>query len=264
MALPETLDMFFDLPRYELSLDIVSGDYNVKTKNVEIVYQNIGETGAFAKATASIFADNESVATVGDEEPFFITPETKFGRAYEADLTEWVTEELRAHVYLEYGESRKSLTEAVEKDIILSIFEFDDRSELSVTAVKYDTRLERLMLNLKNIGPVTCYADAELELKIEGEPEFVRFTPAEIKDETTLSERVKLTPADLAENPTVLVHIRYGERPDMLIKTIDEEHPLVIVSGYPTGVIVAVAVLAAVVTIVGLLLWRRGRRKKKK
>ena len=266
MSLPETLDMFY-LPRYELSLGVVSGNYNVKTKSVEIIYQNIGETGAFAKATASIFADNESVAGVGDEEPFFIETETKFGRAYEADLTEWVAKakELRAHVYLEYGENRKSLTEVVEKDIILGILEFDDRSALSATGVKYNTRLERLMLELENTGPVTCYADAEVELRIEGEPEYVRFTPtpAEIKDETVLSERIKLTPADLAENPTVWVHLRYGERPDMRIKSIDEEHPLTVVSGYPVEIIAVVAVSAAVVIviIVGLLLWRRRRKK---
>jgi hypothetical protein len=66
-ALPEPLDMFY-LPRYELSLDIVSGNYNTKTKIVEIIYQNLGETGAFAKATnISIFATNETIATgVGD------------------------------------------------------------------------------------------------------------------------------------------------------------------------------------------------------
>ena len=201
------------------------------------------------------------------EEPFFIETETKFGRAYEADLTEWVAKakELRAHVYLEYGENRKSLTEVVEKDIILGILEFDDRSALSVTGVTYNTRLERLMLDLKNTAPVTCYADAEVELEIEGEPEYVRFTPtpAEIKDETVLSERIKLTPADLAENPTVWVHIRYGERPDMRIKNIDEEHPLTVVSGYPIERIAVVAVLAAavIVIIIGLLLWRRRRKK---
>jgi hypothetical protein len=264
-ALPEPLDMFY-LPRYELSLDIVSGNYNTKTKIVEIIYQNLGETSAFAKATnISIFATNETIATgVGDEEPFFITAKTKSGGVYKKDLTEWADKELRAHVYLEYGESRKSLTEVIEKDVILGTVEFEDRSELSITGVKYDTRLERLMLDLENPAPtVACYAEAEVELKIEGEPEFVRFTPAEIKDETALSERVKLTPADLAENPIVKVHLRYGERPDMRIKSTDAEYPLVVVSGYPVGVIAAVAVLAAAVTIIGLLLWRRGRRKKK-
>jgi hypothetical protein len=164
-AVPEVLDMFY-LPQYELSLDIVSGDYNVKTKTTEIVYQNLGKTGVFAKATIGISAGNESVTTVGDEEPFFIDTETKFGRAYAADLTDWAANELQAHIYLEYGETRKSLTELVEKDLILGLLEFDDRSALSVTGVKYDTKLERLTLELKNTGTVTCYADAEVELKI--------------------------------------------------------------------------------------------------
>ena len=267
-ALPEPLDMFY-LPRYELSLDIVSGNYNVKTKTVEIIYQNVGETGAFAKATnISIFATNETIATgVGDEEPFFITAKTKFGGVYKTDLTEWADKELRAHVYLEYGESRKSLTEVVEKDIIFGTVEFEDRSELSVTGVKYDTRLERLMLDLKNPAlNAACYAEAEVELKIEGESEYVRFEstpgPAEIQDEAALSTRIKLTPADLAENPTVKVHLRYGERPDLRIKSLDAEYPLRVVSGYPIAVIAAVAILAAAVTIIGLLLWRRERKKK--
>ena len=266
-ALPEPLDMF-PLPQYELSLDIVSGNYNTKTKTVEIIYQNLGETGAFAKATVGIFADNESesVATVGDEEPFFITAKTMSGGVYKADLTEWVDKRLRAHVYLEYGESQKSLTEVVEKDIIFGTVEFEDRSELSVTGVKYDTRLERLMLDLKNPAPnVACYAEAEVELKIEGASEYVRFEstpgPAEIQDEAVLSTRIKLTPADLAENPTVKVHLRYGERPDLRIKSLDAEYPLRVVSGYPIAVIAAVAVAAAV-TIIGLLLWRRERKKK--
>jgi acylphosphatase len=258
-AVPEVLDMFY-LPQYELSLDIVSGDYNVKTKTTEIVYQNRGKTGVFAKATIGISAGNESVTTVGDEEPFFIDTETKFGRAYEADLTDWAANELQAHIYLEYGETRKSLTELVEKDIILGLLEFDDRSALSVTGVKYDTKLERLTLELKNTGTVTCYADAEVELRIEGESESVMFTPAEIKDDTVLSERIKLSSADLAENPTVFVHIRYGERSDMRLKTIDEAHTLSVVSAYPVEIIAVVAALLAVVVVIGLLLWIRKKK----
>ena len=256
-AIPEVLDMFY-LPYYELSLDIVSGNYNVKTKTVEIVYQNPGKTGAFAKATIDISAGDESVATIGDDEPFFIDTATKFGRAYGADLSEWADDELQAHIYLEYGETRKSLTELVEKDLILGLLEFDDQSKLSVTSVKYDTKLERLMLDLKNTGQVTCYADAWVELKIEGESEPVMFTPTEIKGETELSKRIKLSPADLAENPTVGVHIRYGERSDMRLKTIDEVHPLTVVSGYPVAIIAA-AVLVVVI-IVGLLLWKRRKK----
>lgn len=259
MTHPEVLDMFY-LPRYELDLEVISGNYNVKTKTVEIIYQNLGKTGAFAKATIGISADNESVTTVGDEEPFFIETETKFVRAYEADLTEWVANELQAHIYLEYGETRKSLTELIEKDIIRGLLEFDDRSKVHTTGVTYNSRLERLTLELENTGPVTCYADAELELTIEGEPEFIRFTPIEMKDETVLSQRIKLTPADLAENPTVWVHVRHGERSDMRIKTIDEKHPLTVISGYPVEIIAGGAVLAAVV-IIGLLLWVRRRKK---
>lgn len=116
------------------------------------------------------------------------------------------------------------------------------------------------MLELKNIGPVTCYADAELELKIEGESESVMFTPAEIKDNTVLSERIKLSSADLAENPTVSVHIRYGERSDMRLKTIDEEHTLTVVSAYPVEIIAVVAALFAVVVVTGLLLWIRKKK----
>ncbi len=266
MANPEALDMFY-LPIYDLDLDVISGNYNIKTKTVEIIYQNLGETGAFARATVSIFADDESVASTGDEAPFFIYEQTKSGRAYEADLTQWVDMELRAHVYLEYGEARKSLTEVVEKDIILGIIEFEDRSQLEVTSVRYNKRLEQLMLELENIGPVTSYADAEvsyadaeIELTIEGEPEFARFAPAEIVDKKVLAERIKLSPADLAENPTVRVHIRYGERPDLLIKTIDEGHPLEAISGYP---IKEIAVVAALIAVIGLLLWRKRRKRMK-
>lgn len=252
---PEVLDMFY-LPMYDLSLDVISGNYNVKTKTVEIVYQNTGETGAFAGATVRIFADDEPVAAVGDEEPFFIYEKTKSGRAYKADLTEWADMELRAHVYLEYGENRKSLTEVIEKDIVLGIVEFEDRSQLEVTDVRYNIRLERLMLELKNTGSVIGYADAEIELRIEGEPEFVRFAPAEIEDEKVLFKRIKLTAADRAENPTVWVHIRYGERPDLLINTIDEEQPLKVISGYPIKEIMIIAA-----PVIGLLLWRRRRKR---
>ncbi len=259
MANPEALDMFY-LPMYDLNLDVISGNYNIKTKTVEIIYQNLGETGVFAGATVSIFADDEPVASAGDEEPFFIYEKTKSGRAYEVDLTQWVDMELQAHVYLEYGEARKSLTEVVEKDMILGIIEFEDRSQLEVTGVRYNKRLEQLMLELKDIGPVTSYADAEIELTIEGDSEFVRLAPAEIGDKKVLSERIKLSPADIAENPTVRVHVRYGERPDLPVKTIDEEHPLVAISGYPVK---EMAVVVALIVVIGLLL-RRKRRKRMK
>lgn len=250
----EALDMF-NLPKYEFDVTILSGNYNTMTNSVNIEYGNLGSMGAFGKGTVDLYADDKLLTTIGDTEPFFLSPETTTGRAYQTALDAAVMsgKTLRAHVFLEYGESSGSLTEAIETDILLGTTNFSDSSRLHIIRAVYNTQLEQFSVVLTNPGNTRCFASAEVELSIEGRPEFVSLgIPAEVTDETTLKGRFRLTPADLAENPTVRVHVHYGEHENMRINSLTEEHALEVYGGI--NELPIVPILVSVISILVVLL----------
>ncbi|MCX9010613.1 MAG: zinc ribbon domain-containing protein [Candidatus Methanoperedens sp.] len=261
-ALVEELDKFY-LPRYELTLDIIKAQYNEATKQLEIIYRNDAKMGEFLKSSAGIFADGQRVLTVGDEAVRYIDAESESGIAYNADLTDYARRSnITVQVSAEFGEAEGSLNLLLKKELGVSIISVQDSSEIKVSDLRYDTGTQRIKLTVENTGKVPVYASPSVTLLIGGKEEVVRLgnaLPAAAGERSEASGRVELTSADLADNPQAKVHVAYGERPNLLIKSLDNTMPLK-KSGDRTAIMIA---LASAVVLSGAVIWHRSRNNSK-
>ncbi|MCK4928792.1 MAG: zinc ribbon domain-containing protein [Methanosarcinales archaeon] len=258
MSLVEDLDKFY-LPRYELSLDAISAQYNEATKQLEIIYRNDANIGEFFKSSVGIMAIDERVGTVGDDDAPYIESGSDSGRAYDIDLTAYArTSNLSVIVTSEFGEAPGSLNLLLTKVLDITLISVEDDSKISVSNVNYDKRTQRLELAVENTGNIPCYASPSITILIEGDEEVVRLgnsIPLEAGEKQTVSTRVELTNADLADNPDVPVHVDYGERSELLVKNLDEVLPLNVTGGISTGLLLAI--LALLLIIAAAVVWSK-------
>lgn len=258
MSLIEDLDKFY-LPRYELSLDAVSAQYNEATKQLEIIYRNDADMGEFFKSSVGIMAGDERVGTVGDDTARYIESNSDSGRTYDIDLTAYArSSDLSAIVTSEFGEAPGSLNLLLTKILDITLISVEDDSKISVSGVNYDKGTQRLELTVENTGSVPCYVSPSITMLIEGDEEILRLgnsIPIEVGEKQTVSTRVELTRADLADNPEVPIHADYGERSEILVKNLDEILPLNVTGGISTGLLLAV--FALLLIIAAAVVWSR-------
>jgi hypothetical protein len=189
----------------------------------------------------------------------YIEPNSDSGCAYDIDLTAYArSSDLSAVVTSEFGEAQGSLNLLLTKILDITLISVEDDSEISVSGVNYNKGTQRLELTVENTGNVPCYASPSITMQIEGDEEILRLgnsIPIEVGEKQTVSTRVELTIADLADNPDVPVHANYGERPEILLKNLDEILPLNVTGGIPTGILLAV--FALLLIIAAAVVWSK-------
>ncbi len=262
-TLVEDLDKFY-LPKYELTLDIAQAQYNEGSKQLELIYYNGAKIGEFFKTSVAIFADGKRVTTIGDETVQYIYAGSESGVAYSVDLTDYArTGNLSAQVSTEFGEAPGSLNLLLKKELPVSVISVQDSSEIKVSDLVYDTGTQRIKLLLENMGKVQVYANPDVKLLINGKEETLRLgnaIPLAAGEKSEPSLRVELSQADLADNPQAKVHVAYGERPRLLIKSLDNVYPLKLSGDKTVPIIVAVA---SVIVLLGIVIRQRSKTKVK-
>lgn len=254
MSLVEELDKFY-LPGYVLSLDAILAQYNEVTKQLEIQYDNDAGIGEFFKSSTGVFVDGKRIATVSDDAVQYIEAESTSGRAYNVDLTDYSRKSnITAHVSAEFGEDAGSLNLLLTKILNVGIISVKDNSEMVISDIRYNTGTQRIELELKNTGSVKSYASPAITLRISGKDETLRpgnAIPFSAGETNTSSLRVELTDADLADNPEVRVQVSYGERPALLVKSVDKKLPLNVTGGTPATMIGLVS--AILLLLIGMI-----------
>ncbi|HEY9204396.1 MAG TPA: zinc ribbon domain-containing protein [Candidatus Methanoperedens sp.] len=262
-TLVEELDKFY-LPKYELALDAVQAQYNEATKQLELVYRNDAKIGEFYRTSVAAFADGKRITTVGDEAIQYIYAGSESGIAYSIDLTDYArTGNITAQVSTEFGEAPGSLNLLLKKELGVSIISVQDNSEIKVSNLVYDSGAQRLKLMLENTGKVQVYASPDVKLQINGKEETLRLgtaIPLAAGEKSEPSLRVELMKADLADNPQAKVHVAYGERPKLLIKSLDETLQLKLSGDQTVPIIVAVA---SAIVLLGIVIRQRSKTKAK-
>ncbi|TRZ91603.1 MAG: zinc ribbon domain-containing protein, partial [Methanosarcinales archaeon] len=261
-SLVEELDRFY-LPRYELTLDVVSAQYNAATKKLEVIYRNGAKIGEFYKSSIGVLSNGERIVTVGDDAAQYIEAESDAGQAYDVDLTEYVRNGgITAQVTSEFGEAPNTLNMLLSKTVDVSIVSVEDISQIEVSGIKYNTNTKRIELTIINTGTVPCYVSPSVKVLIEGDEENLRLgnaLPTGEGNKITPSLRVELTDADLADNPDVQIHLAYGERPNLLIKSLDTKQTLQVSRGIPLE-IVLVAVISLIIILISVVVVQRRRK----
>jgi hypothetical protein len=263
----KALDMF-PLPVVNLELALKKAQYNTVTKSVEITYENKG-IRAFSRGSAGILAEGQRVLTVGDTDVQRMEANETRGFQYAADLTRYIAERknLSIDLFTLYGESADTFDQAIAFTGALPVVTLQDKCELSVKSLEYNTRTQRFLVSIENDGAVDCFADAELRaVIIDDKPATVEYpgTLTVAEDDSLVMEiKQRMTDVDLADNPEVLVHLRYGEREDLMLNVLDVRLPLREFTGSritPTMILSGVVVLLLLIIIVMFFVMRRRKK----
>ena len=260
-SLVEALDEF-PLPKYELVMSVVSVDYNQGTGELEVIYKNDANVDIFSKSSISIFIDGTQVAAVGDEEAILILEGATFGVVHDcpelAAQPSLETANITADTYVVFGESPKSLNRLLQQTLNVGIITFMDRSSIDATKLQYNKNTHRLSVTITNTGDVACYVCPDVELRIGGREQLSKLVDdpvyLEAGKSTSPSRRIDMSDADIADNPIVPVHISYGERENILGKSLDKELPLEL-SG--PGILIIAGITIAILIIITVVLMKK-------
>lgn len=255
----EDLDRF-PMPKYSLNMGVFSVFYNRATGQLEVTFQNNVDLITYFLSTITLNFGDETII-VGDEEGVFIDGLEYKTMTYEIDLP--VDEEITAEVYTIFGESQKSLENIFQGEFIVESVEIFDDASINITDLYYDVGAGAFFLEIKNVGDVGVYVDAELidvwvngEYVIIGGDEVIFIEPGKTKK---LRISVELVDEEIeSKNNQILVaNAIYGERENSLIKSVRAEFEFKV-----KGVdYVFFALLVVVIGLFFLILFKRRKKK---
>jgi hypothetical protein len=257
----------FPLPIINLELVLRKVQYNTLTKNIEITYENRG-IRAFVKTSAGILANNTPVLTVGDPDVQRVESGQSIGFQYPADLTAQLDsrQALKIDMLTLYGESADTLDRAIILTTPLEVITVQDRCELSVKKVQYNERTQRFILTIENDGPVDCYSTVELREVIVNDKPTTIVSPVftiEKRGTAAIEMKQRMTEVDLADNPEVNVHARYGEREGLMLNILDARLPVKQYRERNVILIISITIALALAVLVVWLILRPRRQKRK-
>ncbi|MCK4491047.1 MAG: hypothetical protein KAU03_00380, partial [Candidatus Altiarchaeales archaeon] len=163
------LDLLY-LPSYPLNVTVKDIAFNMLTSKLEVIYKNEVDAFSYFKSSIKVYVGDELVQTVGEKEPVLIDAKKERGSAYSVDLAGYDlrASELKADVFLQYGENKKSMERKLEEELDIDLVEVEDLSDIEILALAYDKDKDLLILKLKNNG-LSCYVKPILTLTIKGD-----------------------------------------------------------------------------------------------
>lgn len=217
----------FPLPEYDSEIDIEAVHYNTLSRQLEVSYKNKGAVYTYAQALShQIKADGTAIAEVGDEKAFFLNEGDTLTKVYSLDLTPYLDKNLIVESKIIFGESANSLTKLLAKTLNLDVVAVEDSSKISIQSLVYNKGTKRFELIVKNEGEKDVYADAEIvDLIIASEKVTLGAEQQKIKPGQKNLFKIKalLEEMDIEDNPTVTARVRYGERENILLKSMTRE-----------------------------------------
>ncbi len=265
------LDLFH-LPSYPLNVTVGDIAFNILTNELEIIYKNEVDTFSYFKPSIKVYVDDELVQTVGEKEPVLIDAKEERGSTYPVDLSEYDlgASKLKADIFLQYGESKKSMERTLDEELDINMVKIEDLSDIEIVDLGYDKDKNLLTIGIKNKGS-SCYAKPTLTLTIMGDKTTVGGTdiyPITEKVIKNINFDVELSDEDLRANENVRVEILYGERENFLINSIGQGIALKVKEKgdlsslfYPAIILL---LLIVIVFLLVLVLRKKGKGEEKK
>ncbi len=248
----------FPLPTPNLNLTVNDTVYNPKEKKLYINFRNLGNVGLFSFTTFRVIDENgNEIASGGDEEPLFIGAGESLWKGYDVNIPP-PYENKTIELYVSYGESPENMMSYLTErgrfgpplSLPLKVSEIEDKSELEIVDVRYNTLRDRFEIFVKNLGNVKAYGIVKLKdvsvggIKKSFSSEVFDVAPGE---ERRIIVKESLDEYDLEENKIVKLELDYGENPDSLIKYKVYEMELKIHKGIPMIIILAPVPVIAIV-----------------
>jgi hypothetical protein len=262
----KALDMFF-LPMLVIQVDFGYAQYNTVDKTLELVYRNRGSR-AFLSGTIGVLLDGQTIKSIGDKEVQQLERDETRGFRYEIDLSEYAAQNrnLTADILTIYGESPEIMDRAIAAKVPIRFSTANDQCDLKLDRITFDERTQRISVTLDNPSEVDCYASINLvDMIINDEKQLVNYLGQALipaGSSGTFKIKQRMTPVDIADNPTVHARILYGSQDGLLFKIIDETVPFTMAGEYTTIIIVGVIAVLLILVIVLFVLWRRSKKDK--
>lgn len=253
----QVLDMF-PIPVYSAALDIESIVFNQVTDMLEITFRNPGVLKTYFIPSLSLDA---GTVLEGSEDIVFIDGEKSKTITYKV---EGVDADTSGQISALFGgtptELEAQLTFSFENLETVSI---EDSSSLDIISLKFDPLLNAFLVEVQNTGRVDLYASIELiDVILNGETvsltanKNLKLAAGQIE---TVRIRAKLDALDREENTDVTVKAYYGQREQVLFKTLEKTLP--VEGTLPMGVIVSLVAIVAIVIMLLLFFMKKKKRR---
>ncbi len=255
------------LPSTALNVTIESIAFNIVNNELEIVYKNEVDVFSYIKPSVNIYVDGESIQTVGEREPVLIGANEEYGSTYPLDLSKYdfQASKLTAQVFLQYGESKRSMSRVLEKELEISIVEIRDLADIEIIGLSYDRDKEVLTLKIKNNGP-SCHIKPTLALTVKEDRIILGGVDTYHLNEKTSRDvnfELELSDEDLELNENLKVEIVYGERESFMVDKISQDMILKIKGSDDSSSISYPLIILFLLIIIGVLLVGALRKKDK-
>jgi len=248
-----TLPAFIFIPVFE------SFVYNPATKQLIVTISNRGSSPMFARTTYNILENNETIATVGDEEPFFIGETSSTTRTYDLDLS--TSQGVIVDAIMSYGEEVGSLDFLMvdRKEIVL--VEFDDQSKIEIIDAVYDSQIKRFIIQIRNTGEEKVHVLPIItDIIINNKITNLAGEKTVIKPGKTAAIKIKarLSPEDIEDNEEYTLIVEYGAEENLLVKRLIQTMEFRLKSYI---VLYVVSAVLLIILILILLLFKRKPKK---
>ena len=250
----------FRIPLPRPNITFMRAIYDSGSKKLYITLFNQGDGAAYFLTTLQIMQYGKIKTTLRDDEPFVIWPGEVVTKAFTIELEQIGTEGLVASLLGKYGRYEDFLVQILEQERPIEFGVLEDNSEISAVRATYDGRWLRVYV--KNTGSVTAYITGYITLELDKEQrEFfggdLKLAPGQTG---VLKVRIQLTKEDLDANSVVEVHLRYGEKRNLLVNSITQHLELEIVR-INLMLVAGIAIPAIIAILLILLISRRKKRK---
>lgn len=254
----------FPLPTQDIELRIGEVRYEPEEGSLVVNYQNLGRSKMYSLTTMRITNQRGEVATVGDDNPLFISGESNRTVDYSVNLTPAEYQNATVEFSTSYGETPDNLdtylteegrfSPPVEKNIIVE--EIEDSSRLRLEEAVYLKDIQRIRVDVENTGNVTAYFSVQVQnLEVRGLEEDFSSSTESVEPGKTASAYipVELDSVDRQQNKHIDTSLRYGERENMKIKSRERQFEFEtstrnltsLVTGSPTAAGIGLVVLLA-------------------
>jgi hypothetical protein len=230
-----------------------------------VTYRNTVDLATYFMGTHRlIWGDNER-QTVGELEPEFIDGLEYKTVVYDVEPMEG---EITGEIRVIYGESRRSLDQALETTLKVNMTTVTDKSQIEVIKVTYDIVRKEFVVEVENTGEVDTFVDIELiDVVVAGErfnfgADKVVFIKAGEKKKVRV--KVELEEEDYEDNEEVKLVARYGEREQNLVRRLPPTGYKTLAVEYKRPEFVGYAIAGGVVILILLFLIILLKRRKKK
>lgn len=257
----ESLDLFA-IPTPSVKIELGYVQYNLITGQLEILFSNTGDIGAYYYPTLTLQIDGETIVVEPSEDYYYLDNGQSETLLFPLKMQR--SSDVSGNLVVVFGDSPSSFEYSVSKDINeLDFVSVDDRSLLEVVDAIYSPKNNAFVLQVRNTGAVTSYIDLSLVDVIIGGQKVSFDSPKiyTVKPEQTVEIPiyVELSDVDINANSVVDYSGKYGQRQNALIKRLDGSIAVRVVTDYTLYIAVVVALVLVLLILLGFK-----RRKKYK